>query len=128
MIVGTGIDIIEVARVGEKISDKGFREKVFSAAEVAYCETQARKAEHYAARFAAKEAFLKATGKGLLAGSDLCDIEVSNDTFGKPQLLLKGVFAELASDQGWRAIHVSLSHVQQMACAVVVIEGPSIST
>jgi holo-[acyl-carrier protein] synthase len=123
MIIGTGIDIIEVQRVAEKISKpNGFREKVFSAAEIKYCDQMADSAQHYAARFAAKEAFLKATGKGLTLSYDLNEVEVVGDELGKPHLHLTGSLQEMATAAGWNKIHLSLSHVQAMACAVVIIE------
>ena len=123
MIIGIGIDIIEVQRVADKISkENGFREMVFSAGEIAYCEKAASKAEHYAARFAAKEAFLKAAGGGLTLGFELKDIEITNDDLGKPSIQLNDKFKMLATNNGWNKIHVSLSHVQAMACAVVIIE------
>ena len=122
MIVGIGIDMIEVDRVLEKVDkNKGFREKVFSAAEIEFCEAN-RKAENYAARFAAKEAFLKATGLGLLLGNDLSKIEIINDSNGKPSLNLSGDFKIQAEKNGWNIIHLSLSHLQTVACAVVIIE------
>ena len=122
MIVGIGIDMIEVERVLEKVDkDNGFREKVFSAGEIEFCEAN-RKAENYAARFAAKEAFLKATGLGLLLGSDLSKIEIINDSNGKPYLNLGGDFKIQAEKNGWNIIHLSLSHLQAVACAVVIIE------
>ena len=101
----------------------GFREKIFSSNEIAFCESRGRnKAQHYAARFAAKEAFLKATGFGLILGYELSEIEVTIDESGKPGLLLKGKFEEEASKHQWNIIHLSLSHLIEMACAVVVIE------
>lgn len=124
MILGTGIDIIEVERVAAKIAkENGFRSRVFSAEEIAFCDSKVNKAEHYAARFAAKEAFLKATGKGLLLGFDLCNIEVTADDAGKPGINLKGIYQEMAEQNKWNKIHVSMSHVNAMACAVVIIEG-----
>lgn len=122
MIFGTGIDIIEVERVAEKIVKREFLEKVFSKNEIESCEPLPQKAQHYAARFAAKEAFLKATGKGLALGYDLCDIEIVNGDSGKPEIVLRGNFRQLAVENGWRKFHVSLSHVKAMACAVVIIE------
>ena len=120
MIAGIGIDIIEVPRVAEKLGkDSGFREKVFSAAEIGYCESQADKYQHYAVRFAAKEAFLKAIGKGLAAGFELSCIEVRVDKWGKPEIQLSGDFSH---HHAHSKIHVSLSHVRDVACAVVVIE------
>jgi holo-[acyl-carrier protein] synthase len=123
MIVGTGIDIIEVDRLAEKLGkENGFREKVFSQGEIAFCEHKPNKAEHYAARFAAKEAFLKATGLGLLAGTDLHLIEVFADEAGKPYMRFYGAFDDLVKKNHWQSIHVSLSHIKSIACAVVVIE------
>lgn len=123
MIIGTGIDIIEVDRVAKRIEkDNGFKEKVFSPAEIAFCESNANKAEHYAARFAAKEAFLKATGLGLTAGFDLFEIETVSDDLGKPSLILHGSFHQQAKTFQWNKIHLSISHVSAMACAMVIIE------
>ena len=123
MILGTGIDIIEVARVEEKVvRNNGFTEMVFSPAERAFCEAQRHKYQHYAARFAAKEAFLKATGRGLQAGLDLCDIEIVQEPSGKPVVQLQGDFRRQAEEHGWNKIHVSLSHVGAMACAMVILE------
>jgi holo-[acyl-carrier protein] synthase len=123
MIIGVGIDMIEVDRVTEKISkDQGFREKIFSVNEILYCESKVNSGENYAARFAAKEAFLKASGQGLALGYNLSDIEVISDTSGKPSLVLNGSFKQMASERSWNKIYVSLSHLKSMACAVVVIE------
>ena len=123
MIIGTGIDIIEVARVAEKVNkESGFRQKVFSNSEVQFCESRNDKSQSYAGRFAAKEAFLKATGKGLALGFELRDIEIINDSAGKPEIMLRGNFQQLAADNGWNKIHLSLSHLQHIACAVVILE------
>ena len=124
MIIGIGIDIIEVDRVAAKVAkENGFREKVFSREEIDFCNNDGRTAESYAARFAAKEAFLKATGRGLTAGHDLCDIVVINDALGKPGIVLRNSFAALANENSWTTIHLSLSHIKAAACAVVVIES-----
>jgi len=123
MIAGIGIDMIEVERVSEKLMrNNGFREKIFSGTEIAYCESQLRSAESYAARFAAKEAFLKATGLGLMAGHSLSEIEILNNENGDPDIVLTGRFKSLFVEKGWQKIHVSLSHIASAACAVVVIE------
>ena len=123
MIAGTGIDIVEVARMADKIQkSNGFREKVFSRHEIDFCESKANKYEHYAARFAAKEAFLKATGMGLMAGFDVHNIELFNDASGKPFIRLKNEFEQLAADKQWKQIHVSMTHTNFMACAMVVLE------
>jgi holo-[acyl-carrier protein] synthase len=122
MIVGVGIDLIEVARVMEKVNkDNGFREMVFSRKEIDFCESNI-KAENYAGRFAAKEAFLKATGWGLLLGNNLADIEIESDAHGKPTIQLNGEFKNQAEQNNWARIHVSISHLKEVACAVVIIE------
>lgn len=123
MIIGTGIDIIEVHRVAEKVDkNHGFREKVFSSNEITYCEAGGSRAQRYAVRFAVKEAFLKATGAGLTIGHELNEIEVHHAEEGMPYIILQGRFKTLASERGWNKIHISLSHVPAMACAVVIIE------
>ena len=124
MIIGVGIDIIEVERVSEKISkDNGFRQKVFSTSEIEFCESKGiNKAQHYAARFAAKEAFLKATGRGLQLSHELNEIEILTDADGKPDVHLNGKLKSVLEQEKWR-MHVSLSHIQSTACAVVVIES-----
>src|SRR5436189_6308039 len=116
MITGIGIDIIEVERVAEKLGKDGFKEKVFSKTEMIYCDAQgANKAQHYAARFAAKEAFLKAMGKGLQLSHELSEIEIATNADGKPELRLLGALSNLCKNQ---TLLVSLSHVQSTACAV----------
>ncbi len=123
MIIGVGIDMIEVDRVTEKVNkDNGFREKIFSEKEIAFCESKKNRTESYAARFAAKEAFLKATGFGLTLGHQLSEIEVINDDLGKPSFNLIGSFKTKAIDNNWNRIHLSISHLQNVACAVVIIE------
>jgi holo-[acyl-carrier protein] synthase len=124
MIFGTGIDMIEVERVETKISkDNGFRETVFSAKEIAYCEKKAHPFEHYAARFAAKEAFLKATGTGWINGTAFNEIEILPDEKGKPVLNLLGETAVTFQSLEIKKISVSLSHLKSIASAVVVIEN-----
>ena len=125
MIVGIGIDIIEVDRVADKIvKDNGFREKVFSANEIIFCEAKGlNKAQHYAGRFAAKEAFLKATGQGLLLSHELNEIEIITNADGKPDIHFHDKLATILPKE-WEVM-VSLSHIQSAACAVVIIESNS---
>lgn len=123
MISGLGIDMIEVERVAAKIGkESGFRELVFSKKEIDYCETKANKFEHYAARFAAKEAFFKAIGEGWMNGTTFNEIEVTNNDKGKPELVLLGKTSEIMAASGIRNIFVSLSHLKTMATAIVIIE------
>jgi len=123
MIFGIGTDLIAVERVAEKMEKKaGFKELVFSAAEIIYCEARTYKYEHYAARFAAKEAFLKAIGTGWSQGTAFNEIEVYNDKAGKPEFRFHGLTAKTIADLKLGKILVSLSHIKTMACAMVVIE------
>ncbi|MEO5591688.1 MAG: holo-ACP synthase [Chitinophagaceae bacterium] len=123
MITGIGIDMVEVERIAEKISkEQGFRELVFSCNEIIFCNDKANKYQHYAARFAAKEAFFKAIGTGWTNGTAFNEIEIAHDENGKPILLLTGTTAVTMMQKGIGTISVSLSHVKTMATAVVIIE------
>ena len=123
MVSGIGIDLIETMRVSEKIAkDSGFREYVFAEAEIAYCESKANSAEHYAARFAAKEALLKALGTGFPGGLTLNEIEVRSDEAGKPEIVFSGNSEKVIREFGIGTIHLSLSHLKDIACAMVIIE------
>lgn len=124
MIIGTGIDLVEVERITDIMQkNNGFREKVFSAGEIAYCESMTHPFQHYAARFAAKEAFLKAIGHGLQAGYDLHHVEVIADALGKPSLKVGGSFNHFLPPDQLVKIHVSFSHLQALVCAVVILES-----
>jgi holo-[acyl-carrier protein] synthase len=124
MIFGVGIDLIEVERIADKISKKaGFRELVFSPAEINYCEPMTNKYENYAARFAAKEAFFKAIGTGWRNGTAFNEIEITNDELGKPGISFLGNTASSIAEMKLGKISVSLSHLKTMASAVVIIEN-----
>lgn len=123
MIAGLGTDMIEVERVAVKIAkESGFRELVFSKKEIDYCEAKANKFEHYAARFAAKEAFFKAIGTGWLDGTAFNEVEITNDEKGKPVLALLGQTALAIAAMNFKNILVSLTHLKTIASAVVIIE------
>lgn len=123
MIAGIGTDMIEVERVEQKISkDNGFRELVFSPGEIKYCESKTNKFEHYAARFAAKEAFFKALGTGWLNGTAFNEIEIVHDDKGKPVIALLGETKILIDAMNFTHIAVSITHLKQIASAVVIIE------
>ncbi len=124
MIYGTGVDIIECARIQKVMErDLGFKDKIFTPGEIEYCESKNRnKYQHYAARFSAKEAFMKAIGTGWRFGIRFGDIEVIHDDLGKPHIRLHGKAKELAENEGFWKIHVSLSHVKELTTAIVIIE------
>lgn len=124
MIFGIGTDLIEVARIADKISkNAGFRELVFSPNEIAYCEARANKYEHYAARFAAKEAFFKALGTGWKTGTAFNEIEITHNENGKPEIHFLGGTAAAIASMKLGKISVSLSHIKAMASAIVIIEN-----
>ncbi|HYM92645.1 MAG TPA: holo-ACP synthase [Chitinophagaceae bacterium] len=123
MLAGLGIDLIEVNRISEKINkESGFRELVFSKTEIAYCESKTNKFQHYAARFAAKEAFFKALGTGWIEGAQFNEVELTNGQSGKPELGLLGETKKLLSAFGISNILVSVSHLKTIASAIVIIE------
>ncbi len=124
MIQGLGIDAIEVERIGAKIAkEQGFRELVFSAEEIKYCQSKAHPMEHYAARFAAKEAFFKALGTGWASGTAFSEVEILPDPKGKPQLRLMGQTAKTLEQFSTCKIWISLTHLSAVASAVVIIEN-----
>lgn len=122
MIVGIGCDIIEIERIARAIKSESFIRRVFTAEEAAYCQRRGQQAAaSFAARFAAKEAVLKALGTGLREGS-LQEIAVDNDGLGKPLVQLSGHFAMLAKQLGVKNIQISLSHSRDFATAYVIME------
>ncbi len=123
MIIGIGTDIIQTSRIAKSMESSGFKEKIFSATEIAYCEKKANKFESFAARFAAKEAFFKALGTGWRGGIAFNEVEVVNDEFGKPSIQLLGDTNKTLQKREIATIHVSLSHVKEIAMATVILEG-----
>ena len=123
MIYGIGTDIIEVARVKKSIGTiGGFKEKIFGEKEIEYCGSKANMYEHFAGRFAAKEAFLKALGTGWRNGIAFKEIEVVNNELGKPELKLKGKALKFIKDRCLILSGVSISHTKETAVAVVILE------
>jgi holo-[acyl-carrier protein] synthase len=125
MIVGTGIDIAEVPRIREAIERHGqrFLNRIFTEGEIQYCESKANRVERYAARFAAKEAGMKAIGTGWNHGVRWRDIEVARKPGGRPTLLLHGKAAEFAAKLGATNIALSLTHTEEQAMAQVILES-----
>ncbi len=125
MIFGIGTDLIDVARV-KKFLTKGLEnlDGIFSAQEIEYCTTKRFSERSFAARFAAKEAFMKALGTGWRGGIRFCDIEVVLDDLGKPDIALKGKAADIVKQSVSTncRIHLSLSHLDHYAIAMVIIE------
>ena len=125
MILGTGIDIIEVARVRgahEKFGER-FVNKILLPPELAYCVSHKNSAPHLAARFAAKEAVSKAFGVGIGAALGWLDIEVCRRESGEPYVTLHGKGRTLLEERHARIVHLSLSHTEIYATAVAILEG-----
>ncbi len=130
-IIGHGIDIVEVARIGAMLQAHGqrFVTRCFTEAESGYAESaRRRRAEHYAARFACKEAVLKALGTGWRDGISWRDIEVRRGPSGQPNVVLTGRCAQIADELGIEHWHVSLSHTDTIATASVIGSGPATGT
>lgn len=127
MIVGTGVDLIEIARVQRAMERSGGRlaQRLFTDLETAYCDRHKNRYQHYAGRFAAKEAAFKALGTGWSGGVAWRDIEVQNAPTGKPSLVLYGRAREIGDRLRVVRIHLSISHSNHYALAQVLFEGAS---
>jgi holo-[acyl-carrier protein] synthase len=125
MIVSIGTDIIEVARIREVLQrTPRFRERVFTAAEQAYCDSRGVVADqHYAARYAAKEAALKALQTGWRAGISWQDVEISSLDSGAPVITFRGEALKIFESSGAKSVHLSMSHTTEHAIANVVLES-----
>src|ERR1035441_5333412 len=124
MIVGSGIDLVEIGRIQQSMVRYGgrFLDRVYTGAEQAYCMSKRKSAESFAARFAAKEAAAKALGTGISSGVNWLEIEVVREQSGKPGLRFYGRAAEIAGRLGVVRSALSLTHTAQIAMASVVLE------
>jgi holo-[acyl-carrier protein] synthase len=124
VIVGLGVDIVEVDRVARAIERYGqrFLRRVFTPSEIAYCESHRSKFERYAGRFAAKEAAMKALGTGWRHGVRFVDIEIVRESSGKPTLQFFGAARRFAEQLGMRQATVSITHTNNTALAQVILE------
>jgi holo-[acyl-carrier protein] synthase len=124
MIHGIGTDFVEVSRIERILKKWGdrFIDRVYAHDEIEYCKNRAFPAIHFAARFAAKESFLKSLGIGLGMGVGLREIEVSNNALGSPILKMNDKVAGILENLGVNAIHVSMTHTKEYAHALVVLE------
>jgi holo-[acyl-carrier protein] synthase len=124
MIIGTGVDVVEIARIRsvlERLKDR-FISRVFTPAEQQFCSGHRDPTPHYAARFAAKEALFKAIGTGWAKGVTWLDVEVLRERQEAPILTLHGEAQRLSESMGVHKVHVSLSHSDQWAVAIVILE------
>ena len=124
MIVGTGIDIVEISRIRKIIAKSGdrFLMRVFTPEEQRFCLARQDPAPHFAARFAAKEAVLKALETGWAKGVTWLDVEVQRQEYGAPIIRLYGAAKEIAASKGVGRVHLSLSHTNNWAAATVILE------
>lgn len=125
MIVGLGVDISEVDRIREAMARHGqrFLERVFTPAEIAYCNRHRDRAERFAGRFAAKEAAMKALGTGWSNGVRWVDIEVTRMPSGRPTLALHGIAGKIGEQLGMRRASLSITHSGNTAFAQVIFES-----
>jgi len=125
MIIGSGIDLVEIERIQHSMDRYGarFLNRVYTPAEQAYCLSKRRAAESFAARFAAKEAGAKALGTGISHGVSWLEIEVVRETSGRPNLHFHGRAAQIATRLGMVSASLSITHTGSLSAASVVIEN-----
>jgi holo-[acyl-carrier protein] synthase len=125
MLIGTGVDLIEIERIAHSIERYGerFLRRIYTDQEIAYCTRKRSSAESFAARFAAKEAGAKALGTGISRGVTWIEFQIARPPGGRPVLELRGRAALLARDLGVKAISLSLTHTANLAMATVMMEG-----
>lgn len=125
MIIGSGIDLVEIARIHQSLERYGprFLNRVFTASEQAYCMRKRNAAESLAARFAAKEAAAKALGTGISRGVNWLEIEVVREPGGRPSIRFHGRAAEFATRLGVVHAALSLTHTSSLSMASVVLEN-----
>lgn len=125
MIQAVGIDSVDIARIEAMVARWGFRvlNRIFSAGEIDYCSSRPAPAQHYGARFAAKEACMKCLGRGIWGGMAFKDIETVRDEDGSVRLVLHGQARERFRTLGGASFHVSLTHTVTTASAMVVMEA-----
>jgi holo-[acyl-carrier protein] synthase len=123
-ITGIGIDLVAVERIQHSLERYGdrFKKRIFSENEIKYCDSRPHPALHYAARFAAKEAYVKAIGTGFQFGIKHSEIEIEHDELGKPILVVQGKALYQAEKRGVGIFHVSLSHTDEQGTAIVILE------
>ncbi len=125
MLIGTGLDLIEIERIAHSIERYGerFLRRIYTDHEIAYCTSKRSSAESFAARFAAKEAGSKALGTGISRGVTWIEFQIARQPGGRPVLELRGRAALLARELGVKTISLSLTHTANLAMAMVMMEG-----
>jgi holo-[acyl-carrier protein] synthase len=122
MIAGIGIDLIEIEKIAVSIGSESYLRKVFTEAEIKECRSVSNSAERFAGKFAAKEAFMKAIGRGIRQGVWFTQIEVLNEESGAPYIRVNSDIETCLNELGVKTIHVSVTHTRSTAAAVVILE------
>ena len=124
-VIGIGVDLVEVSRIQHSLDRFGerFMKRVFTEGEIAYCVSMKFPARHFAARFAAKEAAMKAIGTGLRRGVSWQDFEIGREPGGRPTILINGKAAEFAAKLGMKRAALSITHTKEQALAQVILES-----
>ena len=122
MIVGIGIDLVEIEKIAKDIHSDVYLRKVFTEAEISVCKTFSNSAEHFAGKFAAKEAFMKAIGNGINQGVWFTQIEVLNRKNGQPFIKATGKAEILLNEMGVKNTHISITHTKKTAAALIILE------
>lgn len=124
IIHGTGIDIVNIEEIEVIIRkwDRSFVDKVFSEREIEYCDVKVNRFQHYAVKFSAKEAFMKALDAGICHGIAWNEIEILNDPLGKPYVELRGNALEISKQKNIKQVFISVSHDNGLGVAMVVLE------
>ena len=123
MIIGLGIDLIEIDKISTSLESEAYLHKVFTDAEIEECRSVANAIEHFAGKFAAKEACMKAVGSGIRQGVWFTQIEVLNEASGKPVIQVRGEIGKIIDGLGDVSIHLSITHTRRSAAAVVILEA-----
>jgi holo-[acyl-carrier protein] synthase len=122
MIAGIGIDLIEIEKIAASIGSESYLRKVFTEAEIEECRSVAGAAERFAGKFAAKEACMKAVGKGIRQGAWFTQIEILNEESGAPYVRVHGEMESSMKEMGVKTIHISVTHTKSTAAAIVILE------
>ena len=122
MIIGVGIDLIEIEKIAKDIHSDVYLHKVFTEAEIVDCKAVVNSAERFAGKFAAKEAFMKAIGNGIHQGVWFTQIEVLNHESGQPYVQVSGEASVRLNELGATNIHVSITHIKNAAAALIILE------
>lgn len=122
MIVGIGIDLIDIERIAKSIDSEVYLRKVFTQAEIEECQSVSNSTERFAGKFAAKEAFMKAIGKGIRQGVWFTQIEVLNEESGAPYIRVSDEVKTPMLELSVKRVHVSVTHTKSAAAAIVILE------